>query len=90
MTPLSLNRGAVERYLSAHERAFPERGSSNYTIPHQVLRDYLDTIDAAKRVRPGLHNVTITVTKTPALGLIHPDILLDSDITVRVQGQTYP
>lgn len=32
----------MSRYWAAHEKAFPKRGESNYTIPHEVLRDFLD------------------------------------------------
>ena len=90
ITPTTLaNRGSTERaiarYWAAHQRAFPERGGSNYTIPHHILRDYLDVMWAARH-RNGLHNVTITVTRSPALGLLNPSVMLESDIEVRVEG----
>lgn len=78
----------IERYLAAHDRAFLERGTSDYEIPFQVMRDYLDVMAAARK-GPGLHNVTITITRGPMLGLIHPDILIEDDITVRVEGQKW-
>ena len=93
ITPVTLaSRGSAERtiarYWAAHNRAFPERGASDYVIPHHVLRDYLDVMWAARH-RNGLHNVTITITRNPALGLIHPDILLESEISIRVEGQKW-
>lgn len=78
----------IEDYEWAHKRAFPERGTSDYVIPFRIMRDYLDLMAMARK-GPGLHNITITVTRNPALGLIHPDIMLESDIAVRVEGQKW-
>lgn len=58
-------------------------------IPNRVLRDYLDTLQLAKETRPGLHNVTITVTKVPATGLLNWDLMLESGTSIRVEGQKY-
>jgi hypothetical protein len=80
---------AIQRYEWAHERAFPERGQSNYRIPFQVMRDYLDTMAALKTMEPGLHNVTITVTKSGNISLLDSERLLDTDITIRVEGQKW-
>ena len=58
-------------------------------IPNRVLRDYLDTLQLAKETRSGLHNVTITVTKVPAKGLLNWDLMLESGTSIRVEGQRY-
>jgi hypothetical protein len=89
-TPLSLTdatsaKRAIARYWAAHDRAFPEKGSSDYMIPHQVLRDYLDVMWAA-RIKPGLHNKTITVTRTPILGILDWDVMLEEGVEIRVEG----
>ena len=39
----------IERYEAAHERAFPKRGESDYVIPFQIMRDYLDFAAIATR-----------------------------------------
>lgn len=76
----------IEDYEWAHKRAFPEKSTSDYVIPFRVMRDYVDLMAMARKASPGLHNITITVTRNPMLGLIHPDIMLASDIAVRVEG----
>jgi hypothetical protein len=80
---------AIQRYEWAHERAFPERGQSNYRIPFQVMRDYLDTKAALKAMEAGLHNITITITPSGNISLLDSERLLDTDIAIRIQGQKW-
>lgn len=81
--------GAIERFEDWHEKVFGPK-PSRPAIPHWVMRDYLDTLNEARRNRPGLHNVTITVTRVPAMGLLNWDTMLSEGIEIRVEGQKWP
>ena len=80
----------IARYWRAHDHAFPERGTNDYVIPHHVLRDYLDVM-AAVRNAPGLHNITITVTRYGDINLLGAaaERILESDISIRMEGQKW-
>lgn len=55
-------------------------------IPFGIMREYLDVMAYAKDKRPGLHNKTITVTRNPVLGLLDWDLMLESDVAIRMEG----
>lgn len=78
----------TENYEWWHNAVFGDRPSRD-AIPFNVLRKYLDEMAAIRAITPGLHNVTITVTKDPVLHLLDPNALLDSNISIRVAGQKW-
>lgn len=75
----------IGRFERFHDRMVRE----DKRIPFSVMREYLDVLAYAKDRRPGLHNKTITVTRNPVEGLLNWDLMLESDIVIRIEGQKW-
>lgn len=65
------------------------RRNKRHIVPNWVLTDHLNTARTAHKYRPGLHDVVITVTKTPVLGLIPREWEYMEGLIIKVAGSKY-
>jgi hypothetical protein len=54
---------ATDKYWAIHDNVFVRRTLNS--VPHDVLRAYLDEQATIKKLRAGLFNFRVTMSKTP-------------------------
>lgn len=74
----------------AYERYMDARDNMNETpVPTHVMREYLDLYRAAKKVQPGLHDVTIVITRNASsemMKVLKKSVISKHNIQLEVRG----